>query len=98
MERPEISPPAPGIIAPFPKRIPYYRNWYGVYVFNLSLENGLQLKGKITHSEGGFVQEKTTGPAKRSLYINDVLYTLSDRLLKLNDLGTLKEINQLWLY
>jgi len=68
-----------------------------VYVFDLSPENGLQLKGKIAHSEGSASQEKGTGPAQRSLYINDVLYTVSDRLIKMNDLGTLKEINEIWL-
>lgn len=95
MDNPELSSPVPGIIAPGPKKLPYYQGWHGVYVFDLSLENGIRLKGKIAHSEGGFSEEKAAGPVKRSLYINDVLYTLSDRLLKMNDLGTLKELNAL---
>ena len=99
MEQTEMEMPLPGtgIIAPEPKRIPFYRGWQGVYVFTLSLDSGLKLRGKITHLEDferGFIQEKA---AKRSLYINNVLYTVSDRLIKMNDLDNLKEINHIWL-
>lgn len=102
MNRPEIARPQPGAAAPEavasePARFSRSDFWHGVYVFELSPENGLQLKGKIAHSEGGASQEKGTGPAQRSLSINDTLYTVSDRLIKMNDLGTLKEINEIWL-
>ena len=32
---------------------------------------------------------------KRSLYFDDVLYTISDKKMKMNDLTTLEEINEL---
>ena len=68
----------------------------GYFVYHIDLENGFQLKGTITH-------EKTTkkyyewNPSKllRGLYIDNNLYTVSENNIKVNDLNTLKEINNL---
>lgn len=71
--------------------------WQGAYVFDISLANGLVLKGGITHSEDGFQPEwywYDSYFVKRSLYINNVLYTISDNLVKMNDLNDLNEINE----
>jgi uncharacterized secreted protein with C-terminal beta-propeller domain len=71
--------------------------WQGAYVFDISLTDGLVLKGGITHSEGGFQPEwywYDSCFVKRSLYINNVLYTISDNLVKMNDLNDLNEINE----
>ena len=63
--------------------------WQGAYVFNITL-NGIALKGSITHlAEDGFYA------IKRALYIENVLYTISDGKVKLNsleDLTLIKEI------
>jgi len=63
--------------------------WQGVYVFNITL-NGIGLKGNITHlAEDGFYA------IKRALYIENVLYTISDGKVKMNsleDLTLIKEI------
>jgi uncharacterized secreted protein with C-terminal beta-propeller domain len=40
---------------------------------------------------------KTSSHVKRSLYIGDILYTISDTKVKMNDLGTLAEINEVQL-
>lgn len=76
--------------------------WQGAYVFNLDLENGFVLKGKVTH-----INETTTedeygyyydyfSQIRRSLYIDDVLYTVSSRMVKMNDLDNLdNEINKI---
>lgn len=74
------------------------------YVFHVSPENGLVLKGTITHSEGAEAQEVSAKSScypsynysvKRSLYIDSVLYTISDELIKMNNLESLNEINKI---
>jgi hypothetical protein len=59
--------------------------WQGVYVFNINLSDGLVLKGNVTH-----VYE-----VKRALYIDDVLYTVSNVRVKLNSLEDLELIKKL---
>jgi uncharacterized secreted protein with C-terminal beta-propeller domain len=75
----------------------YYRSsqWQGLYVFDISVTSGLDLKGTITHQESGAYGWDTNYYVKRSLYIENVLYTMSDKEIKLNnleDLGPIKEI------
>jgi len=72
--------------------------WQGAYVFNVSLENGFVLKGRITHLENDAeLMDYWYSPysVKRSLYMDDVLYTISDGLIKMNDLEDLSEINEI---
>jgi hypothetical protein len=69
-------------------------------VFDISLEHGLELKGKITHCNGSeFGQAWYDGSSsysiERSLYIGNVLYTISDQKIGMNDLGTLAEIGEM---
>jgi uncharacterized secreted protein with C-terminal beta-propeller domain len=73
--------------------------WQGAYVFDVSLD-GLELRGGITHLEDSddllksgywFYSEYSV---ERSLYIDDVLYTISDMKVKLNNLETLAELNE----
>lgn len=70
---------------------PVDREWQGVYVFNLSPETGIKLKGKVEHP----AQRGNYNPAKRSLYIGDHLYSVSEQLVKINLLHNLQEIKQL---
>lgn len=75
----------------------YYRSylWQGLYVFDISTSSGLDLKGTITHQELGLYNWDTSYHVKRSLCIEDVLYTMSDKKIKLNnleDLAPLREI------
>jgi len=73
--------------------------WQGAYVFNVSLD-GLVLKGRITHLENDTELMKSgyyfSSPysVKRSLYIDNVLYTISDKKIKMNNLENLDEINE----
>ncbi|MEM7821364.1 MAG: beta-propeller domain-containing protein [Candidatus Aenigmatarchaeota archaeon] len=67
--------------------------WQGAYVFNVDLENGFVLKGKVTHTNKTEEYYDYLSRIKRSLYIDDVLYTFSDRMIKMNELTDLKEIN-----
>ena len=78
----------------------YYTNkvWQGAYVFSLS-ETGFEEKGKISHDEE---KEDTTNyyypdynfNIKRSLFMDDILYTISTKKVMINDLETLDEIKE----
>jgi uncharacterized secreted protein with C-terminal beta-propeller domain len=75
-------------------------NFFGAAVFRVD-KNGFELKGKIDHSADTGENSKpgTWGAVyntvKRSLYIESVLYTLSDKYLKANELDNLTEIKSL---
>ncbi|HDI13016.1 MAG TPA: hypothetical protein ENF64_02755, partial [Hadesarchaea archaeon] len=58
------------------------------YVFHISPEKGLILRGTITHGKHS---------VKRTLYVDDVIYTVSDKLVKMNDLESLNEIGTITL-
>ena len=75
--------------------------WQGAYVFHISIEGGFILKGRITHIEdnadlikSGFYFYSTYA-VKRALYIDQVLYTISDKKVKMNSLEDLVEIGVL---
>lgn len=68
----------------------------GAYVYNLTLDGGFNLKGKVSHYDTNDIFQKSgeyfyggQGQITRSLYIGDVLYTLSQSRLQLNDLNSL---------
>ena len=72
-----------------------YSQWQGAYVFNITLSDGLDLRRRITHQEDGVDGWNSSYWVKRTLYIEDVLYTVSDKKIKMNnleDLTFLKEI------
>jgi inhibitor of cysteine peptidase len=69
--------------------------WQGVYVYNITLTNGLLLKGNITHAETAGIPPSTL-IVNRALYIGNILYTVSQGKIELNslaDLSLLKEIS-----
>jgi inhibitor of cysteine peptidase len=89
----------------YPNGIPPYAYgdfvWNGAYVFQISLQEGLVLKGKIIHIDNntellknGFY-DNSPYSVKRSLYIGNVLYTISDSKIKMDSLSDLSEINEL---
>ena len=72
--------------------------WQGAYVFGISIENGISLKGKVNHSEEKAINEQNPyyeKDVKRSLYINDVLYTVSENMVKANSLKNLKVLKEI---
>ncbi len=70
--------------------------WVGAYVFNIDLTNGIELKGRITHTnETSSNFYDYSSQIKRSLYIDNVLYTISSKMIKMNDLGNLDETNSI---
>jgi len=63
----------------------------GLYVFHIST-NGFALKGTITHKlSGENFWQSYNRTIDRSLFISDNLFTLSEALLKVNDLDSLVE-------
>ena len=84
--------------AKYPDGVPPYAYgdyvWQGAYVFDISLDGGLVLRGRITHLENDTDLTKRSYYVKRSLYIDNVLYTISDKRIKMNSLEDLNEINE----
>jgi uncharacterized secreted protein with C-terminal beta-propeller domain len=85
------------------KTSPYqYGNFVfqGAYVFKLNLEDGFELKGKISHYDSDEAFQKSgyyfdgQNSIRRSLYIDNTLYTLSDSRLQANDLDSLDTIKK----
>jgi uncharacterized secreted protein with C-terminal beta-propeller domain len=71
--------------------------WQGAYVFNVTLTGGFNLTARITHgTEGGGMPEVGYW-VNRALYIESVLYTVSDRKVKMNNLTDLAVIDEIQL-
>ena len=74
----------------------------GAYVYRLSLENGFEYKGRITHQTVEEIQQQTNDyywywgssstDITRTLFISDVIYTISDSMVKMNNLEDLSDI------
>ncbi len=74
--------------------------YQGAYVYNVTLENGFDLRGRVTHYDDPSVFEKSgyyfsgDEDITRSLYIDSVLYTLSQARLQANNLENLDRIKE----
>jgi uncharacterized secreted protein with C-terminal beta-propeller domain len=78
--------------------------WQGAYVYTITLEGGIEYTGRITHLENSTDLMKSgyyfssLYEVKRALYIDNVLYTISDKKIKLNNIDTLEEIIEIELF
>lgn len=63
--------------------------WQGAYVFGVTPESGFTLKGKVTHNgdESPYSFSSRSGTVRRSLYITNVLATISPTAVVLSDLA-----------
>jgi inhibitor of cysteine peptidase len=82
----------------FDENLRYYREkvWQGAYVLSLDTEEGFGLKGKVTHAQDDEDQNSwygTPSAVRRSLYMDDTLYTISDSKIVANDLSDVREIS-----
>ena len=79
----------------YDSKLGYYRQrfWQGAYVFSLTPQDGFKVKGKITHNEGdedqNYYYYGSPNAVRRSLFIDDVLYTVSGIKVKANDLNNI---------
>ncbi len=72
--------------------VPRQNIWYGAYVFGITPETGFVLRGTVEHGIGGdqyYWYGSSQNEVKRSLYIGDVLYTLSGKQIKANSLSAI---------
>lgn len=73
----------------------------GAYVYNINLDDGFKLRGRVSHYDTDDVYKKSGyyfsgySSIRRSLYIDDILYTMSDSRLQLNDLDSLEKLKAL---
>jgi len=69
----------------------------GALVYRLDLENGFQLKGRITHlsdedyKKAGDYWYDSDKNVQKIIYIGDNLFTISNRMIKANAINDLKE-------
>ncbi|MBS7613525.1 beta-propeller domain-containing protein [Candidatus Bathyarchaeota archaeon] len=74
--------------------------WQGLYVFTIT-EKGISLRGRITHIESpdDFLKSGywfySEYAIERALYIGNTLYTISNKMIKMNDLESLEEISSI---
>jgi inhibitor of cysteine peptidase len=74
--------------------------WQGLYVFTIT-ENSITLRGRVTHidNEDDFLKSGyyfySEYSVKRGLYIEDMLYSISDMKVKVNDLTSLESVNEI---
>lgn len=77
--------------------------WTGAYVLNLDLEDGFTLKGRVSHVDddsafkkaGDYYYDWYGSNVRRSLFMDDVLYTVSNSMIKMNDLADMSDINSI---
>lgn len=92
-----VIPVTEVVVSEVPKRYGYWQKlWQGAYVFGVTPKDGFELKGRISHADdAGSDYWNSPYAVRRSMYIGDVLYTLSSKKLLMNDIGTLEELNSI---
>jgi inhibitor of cysteine peptidase len=66
--------------------------WYGAYVFGLTPQTGFTLRGTVEHGTGDngyYYYGSSNADVKRSLWIGNVLYTMSPKQIKANSLDAI---------
>jgi len=72
-----------------------YTGYNGAFVFNIT-KDAITLRGLIDHSQGNSNNNYYYSPAvERSLYIDDLLYTKSPNLLRINKIDDLSKVKNI---
>lgn len=73
--------------------------YQGAYVYNVSLEKGFELKGRVTHLTEAEMADKYSyawygdSAVNRILYIGDIVYTVSKNFVKAHNMSNLSDIS-----
>jgi len=80
----------------------YNTTFSGAVVYTLNLTDGFKLRGRVTHYSDSDVQKmgnywpyEYDRNIQRALYMDDVLFTVSQGMIKANDINSIKELNSL---
>jgi inhibitor of cysteine peptidase len=84
----------------YSSRYGYYsqRVWQGAYVFGVDPNTGFEKRGKITHLDGDEDEQywyNSPSAVRRTLYMDDVLYTVSATKIKMNDIKSVEDISEI---
>ena len=72
--------------------------WQGAYVYRVNPASGFTLEGKVTHAEKGpYLVWNAADAVRRSLYMDDTLYTISARSIIMTGLGDGNQVNEVFL-
>lgn len=67
--------------------------WQGAYVLEIG-DGGIELRGKVEHEDNDKEYWYSSSVVKRSLYIEDILYTISEEKIVLSDIESVDEIGE----
>ena len=70
-------------------------NAEGYFVYNINVQDGFKLKGVITHEKTNATYYYSNSKLLRGLYIDNNLYTVSETMIKVNELESLKAVGEL---
>lgn len=70
-------------------------NAEGYFVYNINVQDGFKLKGVITHEKTNATCYYSNSKLLRGLYIDNNLYTVSETMIKVNELDSLKAVGEL---
>lgn len=87
----------------YPEGVPPFMHgdyvWQGAYVYSLTLEDGFDLRGRVSHIDDDSLDKSgyffySPNSVKRSLYMEDTLYTVSDNKVSAEKINTLENIGE----
>lgn len=70
-------------------------NAEGYFVYNINVQDDFKLKGVITHEKTNATYYYSNSKLLRGLYIDNNLYTVSETMIKVNELDSLKAVGEL---
>ena len=73
----------------------YEVEFQGAIVYGLTLENGFELRGKISHMKDNYEGYHSENRVERIIYINDNLFTLSQSMIKETNMSSMQELGSI---